>query len=1321
MDFEETSSTPKANILIIDDNLSNLHFLTNVLRQQGYTVCPITNGFHALSIVQKSAIDLILLDTNMSQINGYQICKLLKTKSGIKNIPVIFMSEIDELNNKVKAFKAGGVDYITKPFHTTEILIRVETHLRLSGMQKCLQAKNATLQEEITERINTEKALKTSEAELRALFTAITDLILVFDRTGCYLKISPFSQNLLYRPMDELLGKTLHEVFPKDKADFFLAAIQQCIDTQQPVNIEYDLFIEGEQTWFDGKISAISTQSAMLIARNITARKCAEEALRKSEQKLSHHFQHTPLGVIEWNLRGEVVEWNSAAERIFGFSKQEVINCELINLIVPRKQRILAGKIWSDLLSGRNGTRSTNENVTKAGKIIICEWYNTTLVDVDGHVMGVASLVHDITESKKAEDELRESEHRLAETQKLAHLGSWELDPLTNTMQWSAETFRITGLTKQINAITLEYYLQIIHPEDVPLLQEKIDRALTKKEAFEIEIRHLCEKDIYNHTLMKAQPITKYGKVIKLLGSLLDITSRKRAEEALQQRNQELLLLNRVSQMLSVSLDLDKVLSMVLDEMRQLLNVVATSFWLYVPQTGELVCQQANGPAYEQVRGWRLKPGQGIAGWVFLNQQSLIVPDAWQDARHYRGVTQKTKLAVRSILSIPLWVKGKVIGALNLVDTAINRFSIEDLVLLEPIAAAAANAIENAHLYTVMQQELAERKRAEKALQESEKCFRTLMEQSPISIEIYDLSGTQIQANKAYEELWGIDRNLTLGSFNILTDPQIVRKGLFSQFSKAFTGETVFLEGVEWDPRESGLPGRKRWLSTRIYPLKDDQDKVLDVVITHEDITERKGTEEALKKAKEIAEIASKAKSDFLANISHELRTPLNIILGNTQMLKHDQDLINKYGKSVDAIHRSGEHLLLMINDILDLSKIEANKLELLQTNFHLPIFLNTLVDMLQIRAQQKGILLKETIATDLPTIVCGDEKHLRQVLFNLLGNAIKFTHKGQVTLRVETVNTQSTTQKSAHIRFQVEDTGIGISAEKLEEIFLPFTQLDSFNQHAEGSGLGLTISQRLIHLMGSELKVKSTLGKGSLFWFDLEMPCILDGMIEPTTIKQANIVGFHGNKRKILIVDDKIESREILKNLLSPLGFRLAEATNGQEALIETVQFCPDLILLDLLMPIMDGFEFLRQVKQQDNLTQAIIIIVSACASCKTQQELKTLGSHDFITKPIQIDKLLLGLKKYLKLEWIYLQVSKPEIAPIVHESTTLLIPPQSMLEKLCQLTKKHHISGIREFIVELNTNSPEYTEFTQHIGSFLDKYRFKELLECIQSFLKE
>lgn len=1196
----QSHTLSKATILVIDDNLAYLNFLTNLLRKHRYAVCPITSGLQACLVAKINLPDLILLDSAIPQPNSYEICKQLKALEAVKDIPIIFMSELAEFTNRVKAFESGVADFITKPFHAEEVIIRVEAHLALRDTQKYLQLQNAKLQQEIAERRRIETALKTSETELRNLFTAITDIILVLDKTGRYLKIPSFNQSLLYKPAEQLLGKTLHDVFPKYKADFFLEAIQHSLNTQQPTHIEYSLLFGEEETWFDGRISPVSEQSVIMVARDITARKLAEKALHQSEQRLSLHIQQTPLAVIEWDPVGRVVEWNRAAEQMFGYSKAEIMSYnpqEAIGLLVPQEMRANVRQIWQDLLSGTGETQSSNKNLTKEGKVIFCEWYNTTLINDKGEVIGVASLVQDVTESKRAADELRENEHRLAETQKLAHLGSWEFDLVQQKIRWSEETFRIVGLEIRENAPTLEDYLQIVHPDDRPLLLKKIDRALIQKKPYEIELRHLLANGMCNHTLMKIQPIVKNAKVVKLLGSLLDITSRKRAEDTLHRRNQELLLLNRISQMFSISLELDQVLRFVLEEMQQLLNVVATSFWLYVPETDELVCQQANGPASERVIGWRLKVGQGIVGWVFEHRHSLIVPDAWEDNRHYRGVTQKINLAVRSILSMPLWVKGEVIGALNLVDTAVNRFTPEDLTLLEPIAAAAANAIDNARLYTKVQQELQERLCAESALRESE---------------------------------------------------------------------------------------------------------------------------QRLTKAKEAAEVANQAKSDFLANMSHELRTPLNIILGYTQILKQEQSIITKHSKAIEAIHRSSEHLLMMINDSLDLSRIEAGKLDLIKTSFYLPTFLKILLDMLLVRAQQKNIELKVVTSTNLPTIVESDEKRLRQILLNLISNAIKFTDEGYVILSVKTLETLPRKENLYTIRFRVEDSGIGISPTKLEEIFLPFIQLGDSSSQTEGFGLGLTISQRLIRLFGSELHVKSTVGKGSQFWFDLtDVYCVSVETAEPVTIEKPPIIGFRGDKNKILIVDDKIESREVLKTLLLPLGFKIAEAADGHAALEQMASFCPHLILLDLVMPLMNGFEFIQQIQHHSGFGETIIIAVSASAFLPTQQEAKNLGCHSFIIKPIQSIELLQNLQTHLKLEWIYGKTS-PHLAS-TDEWTSLVAPSQEILKNLLQLTKKHHISGIREYIKEIRKKTPEFEPFIIKVEELLDKYRFNQLKDFIDLFLKE
>ena len=331
---------------------------------------------------------------------------------------------------------------------------------------------------------------------------------------------------------------------------------------------------------------------------------------------------------------------------------------------------------------------------------------------------------------------------------------------------------------------------------------------------------------------------------------------------------------------------------------------------------------------------------------------------------------------------------------------------------------------------------------------------------------------------------------------------------------------------------------------------------------------------EAAEEAKQLAETTNQAKSEFLANMSHELRTPLNGILGYTQILQGDKSLNERQLSGLNIIRQSGEHLLTLINDILDLAKIEARKMELYPTEVYLPNFLEVIVGMVQMQARQKGITFLYEAQGSLPTGIKVDRKRLRQVLLNLLSNAVKFTPEGWVLLRVraqtganpiassmdnklERFNTQT---KSCILRFEVEDTGVGITSQQLEKIFLPFEQAGNVKQRTKGTGLGLAISHKLVNAMGGELQVKSELGKGSTFWFEIALPVVGIGQ-DLIGNQEKVIVGYKTDREeplKVLVVDDKTYNRSMIFNILEPLGFEILEAEDGQQAVEQVQLFQP-------------------------------------------------------------------------------------------------------------------------------------------------------------------
>ncbi|MEM8810254.1 MAG: ATP-binding protein [Cyanobacteria bacterium P01_G01_bin.38] len=477
-----------------------------------------------------------------------------------------------------------------------------------------------------------------------------------------------------------------------------------------------------------------------------------------------------------------------------------------------------------------------------------------------------------------------------------------------------------------------------------------------------------------------------------------------------------------------------------------------------------------------------------------------------------------------------------------------------------------------------------------------------------------------------------------------------------------------------------------------------------------------KRSKQAADAAKEAADSANQAKSEFLANMSHELRTPLNGILGYAQILQRSNTLAHHERRGVGIIEQCGAHLLTLINDVLDLSKIEARKLELAVDEFHFPSFLQSVAEMCRVRADQKGIGFTYQIDTDVPTGIQADEKRLRQVLINLLSNAIKFTETGSVTFWVKAQKLE--TAGMCRLRFQIKDTGVGMTPEQVKKIFRPFEQVGDSKKRAEGTGLGLAISQKIVSLMGSHLEVQSEVGQGSTFWFDVDLRETQDWAIARTP-NQGTIVGYEGQRRRILVVDDRWENRSVVTSLLEPLGFEVIAANDGQAGWEAAIAHIPDVIITDLMMPVMDGYQLLQRLRESETTRDIVAIASSASVFESNQHEAIDAGANVFLPKPIQAPLLFKTLQAQLSLDWVYKQETSEQPESDAVPLDALVAPAGDGLQQLYTLVQDGDTQGIVEIAAQLSASDPALTPFVQQITELANRFQLKQLQTLIERYL--
>jgi signal transduction histidine kinase/CheY-like chemotaxis protein/PAS domain-containing protein len=615
-----------------------------------------------------------------------------------------------------------------------------------------------------------------------------------------------------------------------------------------------------------------------------------------------------------------------------------------------------------------------------------------------------------------------------------------------------------------------------------------------------------------------------------------------------------------------------------------------------------------------------------------------------------------------------------------------------------------------------LQREIAKRQAVNENLRQREEELRSLLDNSPDMILKTDPQLRVIWANRTAMEMnphcVGIPCYQAFPGRDKICEGCPVVKAI----------ETKRLErGVMYQPVSDTAPDEQYWENIGV-PQFDESGEIIGCIEISRNITDRmqitrklEAANKTLKETKEAAEAANLAKSTFLANMSHELRTPLNAVLGFAQLMQSSREATPEQRANLEIITRSGTHLLNLINNVLDISKIESGRIELEKSPHDLHQMIQEIKSLMYVRAQEKGLDFTVEQSRDLPRQVAVDGGKLRQVLFNLIGNGIKFTKQGKVTLRAMMMR-QETGGKTV-VRFEVKDTGPGISPEDQEHIFAPFVQLGEKSPTEAGSGLGLAISRQYVTLMGGTIGVAGELGKGSVFYFEIPLTMLSPEAMPDGPLRRDRVIGVaEGQPRyRLLIVEDQPENRLLLHELLAPLGFDLREAANGREAVELFAAWHPHLIWMDIRMPVMDGLEATRRIKADADGAQTRIVAITAHALEEERREILAAGCDDFIRKPYYYVDILDALTRNLGVQFVYEEEAAPAVAAQVNTDALACLPDE-LLNRLARALVLIDIGSVSQIIEEIRTAHPPLAEALAAIAKEL---QFGRMLRMIRAAL--
>jgi len=933
--------------------------------------------------------------------------------------------------------------------------------------------------------------------------------------------------------------------------------------------------------------------------------KAAEAANRTNEER----FRVLVDGVRDYAIymldpEGRVVSWNSGAARITGYRAEEVLGAHH-ELFYPAESK--SGQEPTDHLRwSQQGEKFEAQGwrLRKDGSRYFANVVITALRDDRGELQGFANVTQDVTERRRADDKVRLSESLLAEAQQLAHIGSWSWNLVDDTLRWSDEHYRICGLEPQSMSPTYEAFRSLLHPDDRPVIEDVVGRALKDGKPFECLLRLPQPDGTVRFAASKGRAVlNEAGEPLRMIGTLQDVTERTRAEDAMRTSDERFKTIARATNDAIWDWDLATNLVWWSESFQTLFGYRADEIepgvesWYSrlhpddIARVSSAVREVVESGATHWSDEYRFRRGDG--GYAYVLDRGYVLRDRQGRPTRMIGAMMdisKDKQAQRAIIQSEARKAAILESGLDCIITMDHEGRVTEF-------NPAAERTFGYERREVMGKELAEliippafRERHRLGVIQYAEIGDSPILGKRIEVIAMRADGSEFPAELAITRI-GVDG-----------PPE------FSAYLRDITQRREAEEAI-WRARAD--------LAARVEQRTSELAKANEAL--HLEVAERKRAEIESEQAKAVAEAASRSKSEFLANMSHEIRTPLNGVIGMADLLL-GTDLADRQRRYAEIVRSSGESLLGLINDILDFSKIEAGKLEIGSADFDLCACAEEVVQMLAPRAASKGLELACHIHPDLPTILRGDADRIRQVLVNLVGNAIKFTNGGSVVVRM---TVDEVREHALTVRVAVSDTGVGIPGSELDRLFKSFSQVDtSATRRHGGTGLGLAISKQLAELMGGTIGVESERGRGSTFWFTVR----LERPQEPASLATWP---FDPRGVRVLAVDDSAIQREIFAQRLGAWGFKHATAPSAEsamsmlgESIATTRPF--KLAILDAEMPGgVGGVGLAQMIRSNRELEGLTLILLSPMNREVDAATVRRAGFAGQIVKPFRQSQL--------------------------------------------------------------------------------------------------